>query len=414
MTRMPPAADGGIATLLHSSAVRDRAHQLLKLARLNQSRHFTIDDAALPLVARRVADLTRQRYPTLDIPFHSRWRHFEAAGIDRKATLDALLAQGDKAEVARTQIDLAVVSVLLDAGAGPDWKYVEAGQGTALSRSEGLGVASFHAFLSGCFSSKGIQSPLRADAAGFQALQESTLANAFQVSESNPLVGLDSRAALLRRLGQVLAERTDVFGPEGRPGGLYDHLIRANPTGPLKATDILDALLETLSPIWPSGQSIDGVAVGDCWQHAQVTGPGRSAGWIPFHKLSQWMTYSLLEPFAWAGKSAEGLDDLTGLPEYRNGGLFLDGGVILPRDEAAWTQAWEVGDEFIVEWRALTVALLDELAPLVKTALGLAPDKPLPLACVLEGGTWATGRLYAAERRQGLPPFQIASDGTVF
>ena len=49
-------------------------------------------------------------------------------------------------------IDLTVVSVLLDAGAGPDWHYVEAGTGSASRRSEGLGVASLHAFAAGLFS----------------------------------------------------------------------------------------------------------------------------------------------------------------------------------------------------------------------------------------------------------------------
>jgi hypothetical protein len=39
----------------------------------------------------------------------------------------------------------------------------------------------------------------------------------------------------------------------------------------------------------------------------------------------------------------------------------------------------------------------------------------LPLAKVLQGGTWAAGRQIAADRRpQGRPPIQIISDGTVF
>jgi hypothetical protein len=67
----------------------------------------------------------------------------------------------------------------------------------------------------------------------------------------------------------------------------------------------------------------------------------------------------------------------------------------------------------VVEWRALTVALLDDLAPRVLARLGPAAAG-LPLACVLEGGTWAAGRELAAERRGGLPPLEIDSDGTVF
>jgi hypothetical protein len=140
---------------------------------------------------------------------------------------------------------------------------------------------------------------------------------------------------------------------------------------------------------------------------------GTTAGWVPFHKLSQWLAYSLLEPFEWAGVAVTALDALTGLPEYRNGGLLIDGGVIVPRDAASLARTWKVGDEFIVEWRALTVTLVDELAPLVRARLSRSAAE-MPLACVLEGGTWAAGRLLAKELRDGAPPLKITSDGTVF
>jgi hypothetical protein len=134
---------------------------------------------------------------------------------------------------------------------------------------------------------------------------------------------------------------------------------------------------------------------------------------VPFHKLSQWLTYSLLEPFEWAGVYVEGLDALTGLPEYRNGGLLLDTGVLRLREPAWAAGTWEVGDELVVEWRALTVALLDELAPLVRTRLAVDAGQ-MPLACVLEGGSWAAGRALAERLRDGRPPLCVVSDGTVF
>lgn len=68
----------------------------------------------------------------------------------------------------------------------------------------------------------------------------------------------------------------------------------------------------------------------------------------------------------------------------------------------------------VVEWRALTVALLDETARLIRRSLGLDATA-LPLAKVLEGGTWAAGRRIAREKRaDGSPPLTIISDGTVF
>ena len=375
-----------------------------------------------------VAGLTRARYPDLKVPYHSRWRHFEAGGHDRLAMFnqkfDQISPHASRAERARAQIDLALVSVLLDAGAGPDWRYQEAGEsgesGTSnprppqeFSRSEGLGVASFHAFMSGLFSSDAA-SPLQADATGLQRVTAAKLGAAFQVTASNPLVGLEGRAALLRRLGQALQDQPELFGPQARPGHLFDLLTQGKKT--VLAHDILDVLLRGLGPIWPAQNAIENIALGDCWRHSAAGSeiPGSASdGWMPFHKLSQWLTYSLLEPFQWAGIRVEGLDALTGLPEYRNGGLFLDAGVLRLRDATQADRLHAAGDELIVEWRALTVALLDELAPLVREQLGLIAAQ-MPLACVLEGGTWAAGRVLAQQLHQGLPPLNIKSDGTVF
>jgi len=135
---------------------------------------------------------------------------------------------------------------------------------------------------------------------------------------------------------------------------------------------------------------------------------------VPIHKLSQWLAYSLIEPLEAAGIAVTDIDGLTGLAEYRNGGLFLDLGVIVPRDAGLAARVLAVDDEAVVEWRALTVALLDRVAEGVRAALGM-DARCLPLAKVLEGGTWAAGRRIAGEKRPGgAPPLTIVSDGTVF
>ena len=406
-----------VIELRSTNTIRQQAQTLLARARRGDSAWFTVRDAALPATAALVAGVTRARYPDLAIPFHSRWRHFEAGGVDRLAVLNRALPPSSAAARACTQIDLALVSVLLDAGAGPLWRFTEAADATrpaqAFSRSEGLGVASFHAFMAGLFSSDPAH-PLQADALGLQRVTAGQLAQAFQVSASNPLVGLEGRATLLQRLGHALQNQPELFGTPGRPGGLFAHLTRHGPT--LAAHDVLTAVLTGLAPIWPPRNILGTVALGDCWPHGALKSADasdRTSGWVPFHKLSQWLTYSLLEPFQWAGIRVEGLDALTGLPEYRNGGLFLDAGVLQLKDSAQANRLHQPGDELIVEWRALTVALLDELAPLVRTHLGLSAAQ-MPLACVLEGGTWAAGRVLAQQLHNGSPPLNIDSDGTVF
>jgi len=405
------------AELRSTATIRARAQALLKRARRGESAWFSVNDGAMATAAALVAEITRARYPSLEIPYHSRWRHFEAGGINRPALLNEALASATSAGRARAQIDLALVSVLLDAGAGPQWRYLEAAQGERpgceYSRSEGLGVASFHAFMSGMFSSDP-QSPLQADAAGLKAVTAEQLAAAFQVNDGNPLVGLEGRAALLRRLGQALQDQPALFGRLGRPGHLFEVLVLPG-KNTIEAHELLSILLTGLSAIWPAQNMMGSIPLGDCWRHpaAGDAGGGPSQGWMPFHKLSQWLTYSLLEPFEWAGIKVNGLDALTGLPEYRNGGLFLDAGVLLFKDPAQADRLHQAGDELIVEWRALTVALLDELAPLVREQLGLTVEQ-MPLARVLEGGTWAAGRALAQQLHQGLPPLNIESDGTVF
>lgn len=411
-------AEGAARALRTTAAVRTRARQLLARARVGASRWFVVHDAALQSAAADVAELTRLRHPDLKIPLHSRWRHFEAGGVDRKAALDARLAHLDAPARARTMIDLALVSVLLDAGAGPDWAYHEAASDQRFTRSEGLAVASWHAFLGGLFSSNA-DHPLQVDAAGLRGLIADRLGEALQVGPANPLVGLEGRVLLLRRLGEALAAQPEVFGPEGRPGGLFDMLVAPQgpssiaPTATLAAHDILSQLLMSLSGIWPTDNAIGAQPLGDCWRHEAVTGAGLTAGWMPLHKLSQWLSYSLLEPFQWAGVHIEGMDALTGLAEYRNGGLLLDSGVLQLRDPQWALCSWQPGDELVVEWRALTVALLDEVAPRVRKVLDRSEEE-LPLACVLEGGTWAAGRALAQRLRDGAPPLLIESDGTVF
>lgn len=409
--------EGAAAHLRTTAAIRERANALLSRARAGESEWFAVNDGAMSNTAALVAEVTRARYPNLKIPFHSRWRHFEAGGVNRKADLDKRLGDAHAPEKARAWIDLAVVSVLLDAGAGPDWKYVEPSTGLTLTRSEGLGVASFHAFTSGMFSSDPAH-PLQADAQGLRSVVADRLAAAFQVSETNPLVGVEGRVVLLRRLGETIAEQPEVFGSPARPGGMFDMMVSplgpdAPPTAGIAAHDVLSQVLMSLSGIWPAANGIGPEHLGDCWRHPAVRGPGLTDGWMPFHKLSQWLTYSLLEPFQWAGVKVRGLDELTGLPEYRNGGLLLDSGLLRLKDESLASRTWSVGDPFIVEWRALTVALLDELAGPVRETLGLDAET-MPLACALEGGTWAAGRALAQRLRAGTPPLAIDSDGTVF
>lgn len=403
-----------IAYLREPGTIRKRCHHLLALAQADRLSHFACDFSRLEATVAYVEQVIRETYPEFDIPFHSRWRHFNAGGIDRLGTWSQHLASYTADERARCAFDLAITSVLLDAGAGADWHYHEVGTDTIYTRSEGLAIASWHFFWNGGFSSRASHQ-WQADAEGLQRISTATLSEAFQVSPANALVGCDGRVALMQKLGEAVAQQPLYFGQTApRLGHLYDYLCTQAERGTLPAATLLAAVLGSLAPIWPNRFTINGVNMGDVWPHPQAGGEGLSAGLVPLHKLSQWLTYSLIEPLEAAGIHVTGINDLTGLAEYRNGGLFIDSGVLRCRNLDMQARLHRPDAELIIEWRALTVALLDLVAQRLRARLGVSPEA-MPLVKILEGGTWRAGRRIASEQRPGGgPPLHIISDGTIF
>jgi hypothetical protein len=401
-------------SLLSAQAVRGRAERMLALGLGGALKHFRVDLARLEAAAELVLKLTREAYPTLDVPFHSRWRHFVVAGEDRWAAIDRGARWRDPAERARAAFDLAIISVLLDAGAGAAWRYREAASGCEIGRSEGLALASLDMFAAGAFSAT--DDPLRVDAGALIDLTDDALRRGFQATSNNPLAGAEGRADLLRRLGRTLADNPAVFARRDtpRPGGLFDHLAVLAQHGGIAAPRILSELLRHLAPIWPSRLTLGGIPLGDCWRHCLLITRDATSGFVPLHKLSQWLAYSLIEPLQQAGIAVTDIGGLTGLAEYRNGGLLVDTGVLELRDPAAAARQHAVDSELAVEWRALTVALLDRLAAVIRARLNM-DSETLPLAKVLQGGTWSAGRAIARQLRpDGAPPIRVVSDGTVF
>lgn len=413
---MSEGTDRVVEYLRTPQAIRERCEQIYQLAERDQLSHFKLNRNQIDTVVADTCKAMQENYPEGDVPLHSRWRHFDVGGIDRVAILNRRLLLLPLRARCRAMCELAMVSVLLDAGAGSEWFYTEAPNAMQYRRSEGLAVASYHAFAAGLFGDQ----PYTVSGARLSALTAAELAEAFQVSEMNPLNGLEGRATLLNRLGAVVeAQRDDFHGAPGRLGGMLEVIegLKAGGEGEachVEAGRLLSFILRTLASIWPGRITIGNHNLGDVWRHSRVTGPEGSEGFVPFHKLSQWLTYSLVEPLAVGGVEVIGLESLTGLAEYRNGGLFIDSGVLEVRDQGAREVLHRPDSELVVEWRALTVALLDRVAEGVRKQMSRTAEE-LPLGKVLQGGTWSVGRRMAYERRaDGAPPLQIVSDGTVF
>lgn len=385
--------------ILSPKAIRDQAKKVFDYTIAGEG-YFTYNADKLQPTVDYVLAVIRKNYPDLQIPFHSRWGHFRVGGIDRAKQFETMT---DKMELARTKLDLVITSVLLDAGAGSVWKYFEESSQKSFNRSEGLGVASLYMFKSGVMCSD--KKSWKADSNGLQSVTAADLEKHFQVKADNSLVGVQGRVQLLNNLGKACA-RNPVFKKDHRPGNIIDHLVSIH-GNKIPATAVLRSVLDGLGEIWPGRISAGNVNLGDVWQHSKLD-------LVPIHKLSQWMTYSLLEPIMDAGFEVSGVEGLTGLAEYRNGGLLIDSGLLTMKDQSNLLMAWTPDSDLIIEWRSLTVYLLDQIGAAIQKALNKSPQD-FPLAKILEGGTWWAGRFIAQEKRAGgNPPLNIQSDGTVF
>ncbi|TFK45669.1 DUF1688-domain-containing protein [Heliocybe sulcata] len=415
-------------------SIRERCGRVHDLAKQGRLEYFEYNPEKEADVANFCADIIHRDFGKdyASIPPHGRWRHLDAGRPRIEPMIAKWKSTGniDDKEICKRLLDLFLVSVLLDAGAGNAWQYKEEDSGQTFSRSEGLGVASVHMFAHGLFSGNPDQ-PYMVDALGLSNITAEKTATAMQVNEANPMVGIEGRASLLSNLSQALRKNTEFFGEEARPGNMLDFLERNTRVDgavrKIHVSSLWHVLMEGLVTIWPARLSLGGISLGDVWPCSALK-PSAVPGddLVPFHKLSGWITYSLIEPIEKVMKwTFEGVEDMTGLPEYRNGGLLVDFGVLTLKQGALPASFYPnpssniprlvPSHPAIVEWRAMTVIELDRIADAIRAKLGLSASQ-LTLAQVLESATWKGGREIAKLKRleTGGPPIDIESDGTVF
>lgn len=413
MTQIDPQL---VKYLRSPKTIRAHCNSILELARNGESLYFELHATELVKTVAYTLEEINKNYPNGNIPYHSRFRHLEMEGKDRISILKNKLPSKDAHAWGKVLFEMIFVSVLLDAGAGGQWAYQLKQESKVYERSEGLALASLEMFKNGFFSSAKDE-PYRVDHIGLSQLDADRLAKGFQVKKDNPLVGLSGRLTILRDLSTALINYPYGSGKVRRLGDVYEHLFqtavqKGNKT--LSCLDIFDTVLSHFGTIWPGGLRHQEFNLGDVGVHSLAKGDYGSDTLVPFHKLSQWLTYSLSEAFEIAGLIITDIGLLTGLPEYRNGGLLMDLGVLTLKNPADLIKHHKPQSELVVEWRALTVALLDLIADEVRNAMGFTLEE-LPLAKVLQGGTWSAGRRIAKSFRPGgEPPITLDSDGTVF
>ncbi|KAI4159583.1 MAG: hypothetical protein LQ342_006493 [Letrouitia transgressa] len=415
---LPSAPDPNVDPAAYLSsvyAVRERSKLIYAQAQKNQLNHFEVDPSKWEETAAYVVSIIKRDFaPDFhSIPPHGRWQHFDVGGRPRvQQLLISWPLTVDAQERTRRLLDLFLVSVLLDAGAGTRWTYESKESRKLYRRSEGLAVASLEMFKAGYFSSDPAQ-PHQVDAEGLKKLGLQKLATGLQVTGENPILGLEGRAGVLSRLGDALQNK-NLFGTTARPDYLLSHPSTQASSVPVVTIPTLwGVIMDGLASIWPATRTqIAGISIGDAWPCSSMPSPPQAQPWenvVPFHKLTQWLCYSLMAPMSkLLNIRFAGVELLTGLPEYRNGGLFIDTGFLTLKEpdlkrglQAYKNNAMVTGqpsmevvplfpadDDVVVEWRALTISLLDDLLIEVNRMLGLQGPDALSLAQMLEAGSW--------------------------
>ena len=394
-------------------AIRERSEAVFAWVASGQSPHFSWHPDQMEAVADFVLEISRQAYPGLEIPPTSRWPDFQSDGKERLTELEARWSDCDVNEVARRRIDLVFNSVLMDAGAGPLWRY-NTPQGTRLGLAEGIAAASLAMFARGLFSADP-DNPWQVDARGLSAVSSQMLEEGFQIGADNPMPGVEGKWGILQGLSRALEANKAFFGSDPpRPGNLLDFLLNHQQQGRVPLATLWKVVMEGLELVWPGERIfLGGIKLGDVWPHSALRNSAPGGNLVPFHKLSQWLTYSLIPPLEAAGLRITETDQLTALAEYRNGGLFVDMGALRPKRPALLREVFPPGDEAIVEWRALTIVLVDRLAEIIRGKIGKSAAE-FPLSKVIQGGTWQAGRILGRRLREnGEPPIRIAIDGTL-
>ena len=311
-------------SLLTAGAVRARANMMLQAGLADRLEHFRIDLAGLE----RAADLTARGHSAKPIRrstfrLHSRWRHFVLDGDDRWAALAGLRAMArprragargirprhrQRAARRRRRTGLALPRRRHRPRHRP-LRRAGAGEPKLCSRD-------------GLFSAEP-RDPLRVDADRLAELTSEALAAGFQAGPRQSA----RRARRPRRPAAPAGPHRGGGTVRVRPGGSATarRAVRSSGgaaprTGASPPPRSSPNCCTHLGPIWPSRLHLGGIPLGDCWRHPAITTGDATTGLMPLHKLSQWLSFSLIEPLLRAGIVGDRPrrpDRACGIPQWR-------------------------------------------------------------------------------------------------
>jgi hypothetical protein len=243
------------------------------------------------------------------------------------------------------------------------------------------------------------------------AISAGELSCALQITTDNQIAGgVESRLDRLSLFGAYLKGHSE-FGDGTcvRPGNILN-VFEPSRTQPIEP--LFSFLAESLTHIWP-GNIHEGTAIGDAWRHSALADDPSLRGIVPIHRITQWLHYAIEPVIRDFCQGTLRTESLTGLPGYRNSGLLIDRGILLPRDPDLARRTHQLGDEPIVELRALTIGAMDYTLKRIHDSTSMDGSN-FPMA-KLNGIFWRQGREIAARiRPDGAPPFKVIDRGVPF
>ena len=345
----------------------------------NNSKYFEINLEKLDQTVDDLLEFILKKYPKMNIGMHSRLNHIpEWYDLVQKWKCPLN-------EKIKRLIDLLFVSVLLDGGSGENWKYIS--NNIEYRRSEGLGKCVYNMFISGFFSLDEKQ-PYKVDMNRIKLINLDEFKNEFQISKDNILIGLENRLENLVNFSKFMINN-DNFNINNniRPGNIFDKIYNNLEID----LDKLYEIIFSFSPI-----------INDVHYYKPLD------VYVPFHKILQWLSYSLIDLFKKFNISIRSDNYLTALPEYRNGGFLIDSNIINFKNNNLKNIFHEINSDIIIELRASTIVLID----IIKDKINIKKKNNLNISQVLEGGTWRYGRYLA--NKNNISPIKIKSNGIIF
>ncbi|MES0880422.1 DUF1688 family protein [Roseibium sp. SCP14] len=398
--------------LFKPEEVRRKAHGLLEQAVSGALSYVEVDLSGLQKILVTVLEATKETYPDFHIPPYGIWRDFEVGGIDRWGALASAREFQTAEEMLAASADLAVLACFMKTRTPENWVFRDPMTATETRGKQASALAAFHMFAAGSFSSE-LSDPYRVDAETLIRLDMEELASGLQWNMQDDVDLLKAMQRHLKRLGEALALRPDLFSEDEvtRPGLLATRLAKESESA-VSAGQLLDNLLEALAPAWEGGAQSEEITFGDSFRLSTISAEGYD-GIIPFHMSAQEMVYSMVEPFAWAGMEVDALAALTAPADDVHVALFSDAGVLKVRDAGRELTPDEALDRMI-ELRAVGSALTEKLADKLREELEV-PAEQLPLTCILEGGTSRAGlRILQLDKENCKKLGQYLNPGSVF